>query len=408
MVAFVALAAGLSFSPRGDAISSRMPLPFAVEFHEPGWQLRFVWRLPEVVRSLTTQLNSTVGCEEIFVGTGPRGGVYRIRSHAPNVILPIAVGLGDFMNNGTCDVSFLALHDLDHDGVSELLAETSQIYPLGCPRLYVWSQNPYPQLQAFARVNIASSWSHGLGFLRNVGGANDRFVSTFCGHGEIVEFELTHATASNGFSTDTIGWRKVGQLPASGEGIAVADVDGDDHPDLCLATGFAEQKAAVHIYSKAEYGLDAGPSHVIDEGRRFGNVKILMTNPSSGPTEIIAWWCTGDFDGDSELVRYHWSSTGEFARQLIAAGPASELWPMDCQMTLADTNDDGLDEVWFVTNSGYVLRIDLESPSPLTRVCRVASELGPLTASPKCTGQRAGLYIGSKELVLRLEPADSE
>src|SRR5262249_52966170 len=154
---------------------------------------------------------------KVYVGTTPGGGVYCFNLMAPQTYLSIDEGLGDLIHFGWCDVNSLAIRDLDRDGIPELLATTSQAVPRGRPRLYVWSLSYPHALMDVRGPNIESSWSHGFGFLESPGVATGSTYVTFCGHGEIVEYRLVSGKDESGFTEETLRWKKVGQLPASGE-----------------------------------------------------------------------------------------------------------------------------------------------------------------------------------------------
>ena len=214
----------------------------------------------------------------------------------------------------------------------------------------MWSLNEFPILRGVARPEILSSWSHGLGFVRSADGDAERIFSTFCGHGEVIEYQLSRSTLEAEFHHETLGWRQVGQLPASGEGIQTADVDNDGEPDLCLATGYADGKAAIRIYKPTEQGIADNPKHVLDEGCAFANSKFLVGDMrGDGSHDLIAWWSSQLAGGASKIIRYHLEPDGLTNRTVIGQGDAGTLWPIDGQMTLADMNRDGNSEVWFAT-----------------------------------------------------------
>ena len=197
---------------------------------------------------------------KVFIGTTPVGGVYSFNLLSPDTYLTIGVGLGDYTRFGMCDVNSLAIKDLDKDGSPELLATTSQIVPRGRPRLYAWSLSNPPVLRGMSRPDIQSSWSHGIGFLESPGAPSLSTYVTFCGYGEIVEYQLASSTNKAGFAEVSLGWKNVGQLPVSGEWIQSNDVDHDGQTELCVATGFAPGKTAIHIYTGDRPGAHSASS----------------------------------------------------------------------------------------------------------------------------------------------------
>ena len=298
---------------------------------------------------------------------------------APQTTLTVATGLGDVVKFGDCWVNRLVVRDLDGDGVPELIASTSQVVPRGRPRLYVWSlENAVPTLRAMARPEIESSWSHGLGFLpRGDSGAQSLFL-TFCGHGEVVEYDYKSKSVG-GFQGASLGWKKVGQLATSGEWSQDADLDNDGRLDVCLATGYSENKAAIQAFVSPSRGADLVMQHEINEQWRFANVKFVIGDlRGDGTSDLVAWWCTDHLTGgDCEVIRYHLGPEGVRSRDVIAQGKAEILWPGDGQMALLDMDGNGQTEVWFAASSGNLWRYDPAQPSAVQRVLQTSS-LGPI------------------------------
>ncbi len=402
-IATIAIASvSTSFDPGTDQ-DPVIPLPCKVDFFEPGWNISVSRKMPEDVSALLAVEDPSSFGDSVFVGTAPSGGVYRYNSSLPAATNSVALGLGDRIENGTCAVSCLVVRDIDHDGTDELLAETCQITPAGRPRLYVWSLSNPVIPRGVARPQINSSWSHGLGFLDRGTGRGESIFSTYCGHGEIVEFQLSRESSADGFQYETLGWRKIGQLPASGEGTQVIDVDNDGRLDVCLATGFAVGNAAIHVYSTSEFGIDLQPIHILNEGNRFGNVKFkALELAGDAKTDVLAWWCTDLADGDCEVIRYQLGPNGLEQREVITHGDAGSLWPVDGQITRQDMENDGMSEVWFATTNGDLWRYDPSRQSVISRICHIGKTLGPICGAPNSFDQTKGLYIGCGEFVLKL------
>jgi hypothetical protein len=382
----------------GDAAGS-------VQVLDADVQVQLMRELPERVTALATHFSPSRSGEDVFVGTGPSGGVFRFSPSLPiTVLATMASGLGDDISFGICEVNALAFCDLNQDGTPELLAETSQIMPAGRPRLYAWSLHQHVVPLAMARPEIESSWSHGLGSVQLAGRAYPTVFSTFCGRGEIVEYQLTHEKSPDGFQLEGISWRQVGQLPASGEQAATVDADNDGQIDLCVATGYSPGKAAVWIYGIGDDGLDPRPRHVIDESARFGNVRFLVGDlEAGGGRELLAWWCSDVCSGDCEVIQYRLDSDGVSERTVIARGDAEQLWPRDGQMALADVDQDGEMEVWFAAAIGNVWRYQPNQSPAVTQVCFSPGGAGPLAANTPKNGLPSCVYLGSGRSVVRLQ-----
>jgi len=378
----------------------------SIEELRPGWSLREASHLPDPVNALALPpVRGRLPIDTVYVGTTRAGGVYRFNALGGR-LGTISQGAGDMKQFGDCRVSRLTFRDLDGDGATELIASTSQISPRGRPRLIVWSfEGATPIPRGFARPEIRSSWSHGLGFLPRTDGGGASIFATFCGHGEIVEYRLRKDAGEAGFRSDGVAWKKVGQLPASGEWSETADIDNDGRDDICVATGYADGEAAIHAYRSEAPGADLVLGHVIDEGGRFGNVHFVVAAArGDGKNDVLAWWST-DFlyGGDCEIIRYRLDADGVSERTVIARGDAGSLWPDDGQVAVVDMDADGRPEVWFGAKSGNLWRYDMAGTAPPERILKIAPHLGPIVGGIIDTTGRPVLFLGWDREVLRLE-----
>ena len=375
-----------------------------------GWSIRLLTRVTDSVNSLVVSpFQGANRAGNVFIGTTGAGALYRMNVLAPKVLLTISPGLGDVQKFGDCWVNRLVVRDIDGDGSPELIASTSQIQPRGRPRLYVWSlTSTIPVLQVMARPDIRSSWSHGLGFLpRDDSGAESLFL-TFCGHGEVVEYDYRPSNAAGSFQGASLGWKQVGQLPSSGEWSQTADLDNDGRIDICLATGFAQRRAAIQAYSSPSRGADLVLSREINEQGRFANVKFLVGSlRGDGTNDLMAWWCTDHLSGgDCEVIRYHLGPEGVRARQVVARGKTDLLWPNDGQTALVDMDADGHPEVYFATDSGNLWQYTPDQAKPLARILKDSS-LGPIAGGLVPGSSRPALILARGCEVLRLDCATS-
>jgi hypothetical protein len=393
----------------GSAVASRAHnADAAIEVFDPQIQLQVLCEAPERVTALAPYMATSRSSEQVFVGTGKSAGIFRFNpNYQPEILTAVALGLGDTVQFGMSEVNSFLVCDLNQDSTPDLVAVTSQIEPRGRPRLYAWSLSKPPVLLGVARPEIESSWSHGLGIASRSHRDSPSVFSTFCGFGEIIEYQMSRETTPSGFQLDGISWRQVGQLPASGEQAVTADADNDGTTDLCVASGYAAGMAAIRIYNVESIGSESQPRHVIDESERFGNVRFLVGDlAADGTNEVVAWWCSDSAGGDCEVVRYRLGADGLRDRTEITRGDASELWPLDGQMVVADIDDDGAPEVWFVTSAGNLWRYEPNQSPSATQVCVIGGLGGPLVASIPEDGRQC-LYVGRDRSVLRVNSSSS-
>jgi hypothetical protein len=400
VVASLALGSLSGSNPSEPSTTSVLPREIL-----PGWSLRVVREMPEMINSMATAPDAKGPASTlVFVGTSPVGGVYRVDPMLPSTVATVAVGLGDQFHFGVCHVSRLVVSDMDRDGRYELLATTSQIVPPGRTRLYAWSlESGTSTVLGIARPEIRSQWSHGLSVVRHEGG--ERAFAVFCGNGEIVEYRMSRGKSESGFSSEGLTWKQVGRLPASGEWAQCADVDNDGVDEMVFATGYATGAAAIQIYEPGPSGREVILEREIDEDRRFGNVRFVVgARGENGAQELVAWWCT-DFlyGGDCEMIHYQLGPEGVRSRRAVARGPARSLWPDDGQFAMADVDGDGSREVWFATSGGSLWSYEgSESGNPI-RVLQIDGGLGPLAAVPVANAARSTLFLSSGRTLLRLD-----
>jgi hypothetical protein len=256
------------------------------------------------------------------------------------------------------------------------------------------------------RPDIQSSWSHGIGFLDSSGAPSVSTYVTFRGYGEIVEYELASGTNESGFAEETLGWKKVGQLPISGEWIQSIDVDQDGQTELCVATRYAPGKAAIHIYAGDRPGADLRFEQVIDEAGRYCNVRFLVGDTrGNGVRDLVAWWCHELGGGDSEVIRYSLGPRGIRERTVVAQGTGELFWPKDGQMALMDLDGNGHPEIWFANTAGGLWRFDASRSPAMVRIAQIKGEFGPITPAPATPLIPPALLVAMGRSVLRLVKA---
>ncbi len=392
---------GLEIAYQGEPLPDRPECTLA-----PGWDVVPLRELAEEVSTLNAaHEGDNANSDFVLAGTTGNGTVVRFHGLHRLGGLTMAAGMGEEIGYGICAVNRVITVDIDGDGLAETFATTSQIAPRGRPRLYAWSDR---KLEGMSAPGIDSSWSHGLAVVPGEEGGPSRLFVTYCGYGEVVEFQARRGASAegNGFQSRGPEWKEVARLPRSGEQIEAVDADNDGRVDLVASSGFAIEDASIRLYAPGARPGDAlVPGLVLDEGGRFGNVRFLVGDlTGKGTRELIAWWCTDLAGGDCEVIRYRLNAEGMVRREVIAVGPAARLWTDDNQAAIADLDGDGVPEVWFATHSGSLWRYDPSSGSAPELVGTFPKGLGPVTVLVADGSMpRDVLLIGQGRVIFRLE-----
>jgi hypothetical protein len=272
----------------------------------------------------------------------------------------------------------------------------------------------------FATAEIASSWPHGAAFVRDVFG-RPAFLSTFCGHGEVVEFRLFERKSNAGFVSRGLESRQIGALSASGEQIASTELIGVG-TCVVIGRGFKFNNAAIEVYARdrspprpraQKSALGFGWTRKLEfrEDDRFGNVRFLLGKSKKGIRDLYAWWCVGLADGDTEFIHYRINAGGVVERRRLSLGQAHDHWPEESRIAMLDADGDGVDELFYSARSGKLWRMDLgtDGPSPETPntpslVGEFLAGGGPLVAAPRERNGARPLFLGVANYIVKLTP----
>ena len=380
-----------------------------IEYVRPGWKIEPLAKAPGEIFSLCT--HHWQGNDDVYVGAGNSAEVFRFNTSDANDVRRIVTGFGEDAQNGTSVITHLSICNLFDDETPKLVATVNQCVPVGKPWLFVVSVAQPANLLAVVRPDIASSWTHGIGYSKDKHG-RDTILSTYCGHGEVLEFAMIKSVLSDGYVADGLKYRKLGTMPGSGEYLQTIDIDGDSENELIIASGYRPQEACIRIYkrfskasanvaknafgSKRLLGEDWILMREIKENNRFGNVRFLAgkSTPGERPS-LIAWWCTDLLGGKCEVARYTFVNGTEIIPQLIAQGEAQDLWPIDGQMAVNDTDGDTMPEIWFATSGGCLWRA-------------VLSDRPYVKSPPLSAGTEIPQRVLDKQSAVRIFPGVSE
>lgn len=386
----VALLSHLTASPTDMAADRPSPIPFEMDGE---WTGNVVRTFPEPISCLLGHHVSQLRESNVFVGTGPSGQVYRCNLMVnADTSVHIGSNLGVWPEHGHAEVSNLAVNDIDGDGVPELLAQTSQITPISQPKLFIYTLGSHASLRTVVRPAIRSSWSHGLAFVDGNEAGGTRVFSTYCGLGEIVEFQFSHVPGKGIGGSDLTAWQQVYQLSGSGEQIVAGDIDNDQSVDLLVANGYRVGEAAIIVYGNqsAEGGQRAFEAtsgswreiHRLREDDQFSNVRFCLGSIlPDGSRELFAWWCRGLEEGETVFVRYGIGPEGVRHREVLLTAGSDEIWPLEQMIVNGDVDGDEQPELYFGTRTGALWRFDVNRSAEPQRIGYFSDGITALTVA---------------------------
>lgn len=170
-------------------------------------------------------------------------------------------------------------------------------------------------------------------------------ISAYCGGGEIIRYDIDE-------NLSRIEERKVHQLSGSGEGSLIADVDNDNEVEYIAVNGFREGMGKVEIYEFDGSGeLILPPRIVLDgyDGKRSFNASIVVGDvDNDGKKELIVGWKKTEIIDAATILGYRVDSVDNIVTPAYTF--AYEKKDLDTgffesSMVVADANNDGKNEL---------------------------------------------------------------
>jgi hypothetical protein len=314
----------------------------------PGWKGEIVATVDQSYAGWDVEIGDADGdgAPEILTGTAPSGRLYAFRKRdgvwQSRRLLDRAAG-GDGMVLG------VRIVDLDGDGVPEVLAGTGQ-YDESTAMLHVLHTDGerVTEQRTVRAAENTSSFTHGLATADLDGDGVQEIVSSYCGHGEVIRYDVAADTGA-------IGARKVLQLSGSGEDAWLADVDGDGRVELLVSNGFRDGDAKVEIHDidpKTGDPIDA-PRLVIEgfDGHRAFYASVAVGDlDGDGRPELIVAWKREQAINRTTLLAYKVGASGaQVAYRLSHEDQDLDLGYFEKMMTIADIDGDGRAELFIST-----------------------------------------------------------
>jgi hypothetical protein len=203
-------------------------------------------------------------------------------------------------------------------------------------------------MRSIRAADNTSSFTHGLPTADLDGDGVQEVISSYCGHGEVIRYDLTE---------DGPGMRakKVIQLSGSGEDAWITDVDGDGRVELILSNGFRDggAKVQIHDFDPATGDPMVQPRLVLDgfDGQRafYASVAVGDLDNDGRPELVVAWKAQQEVNRTT-LLAYHVSGSGaQIAYELAYEDPDLDLAYFEKMMAIADIDGDGRSELYIST-----------------------------------------------------------
>jgi len=324
-----------------------------------GWRGELIAQVDESYAGWDVEIGDVDGdgAVEILTGTAPESQIMQFRHGAAGwdstVLVDRLAGPGAGM---VLDVRVV---DLDGDGRPELIAGTGQedgsVAQLAIAEV---GHDAVRSLMATRASDNTSSYTHGLPTIDLDGDGMLEIVSSYCGNGEVIRYDLDHVGGA-------IHAKKVLQLSGSGENATVVDLDRDGRSELLVSNGYREASGRVQI-------------HELDDAGNPLREAMIELESFEGERMFYASYVTGDLDGDGrdELV-VAWKREQEVNRTTLVAyrivdrraelayvlardEPLLDMGYFEKMMAIADLDADGRNEL-VVSTRGDGRSEDIES-----------------------------------------------
>ncbi|MCC6491113.1 MAG: VCBS repeat-containing protein [Candidatus Hydrogenedentes bacterium] len=267
--------------------------------------------------------------------------------------------------------------DLNRDGANELVLGTGQEGE-GTAFLYVFRTDGMQATPlAVSRPDCnKSGFTHNLAFHDLDNDGIDEIVSAYCSGGEIVRYDLDPALSR-------IDARLLHTLSGSGEEALIMDVDNDGAVEFITSNSFREGRARVEIFEFDAKGELVAPARIALDGFE-GNLcfyaSIIVGDvDNDGANEMIAGWKREQKVNKATLIGYRIGETAEPVYTFERETEDLDMGYFEKMMAIADADNDGKNELVVSTRGdnmseligsqhlGHVFRYTVGASGAVTR-----------------------------------------
>ncbi len=276
--------------------------------------------------------------------------------------------------------------DLDHDQRNEIILGTGQETG-GTAYFYVTA------MQGDALTHLVncrpecnrSSYTHDLAIHDLDHDGIDEVISAYCGGGEIIRYDLDS-------SLQQAAARKIHNLSGSGEESLIADVDNDGQVEYITSNAFRDEKASVEICEFDGPGELVLPPRLVingyDDKKCFYASLIIGDVDNNGKNELVIGWKRKQDENRATIIGYRITDQVEPVYRFADEDPDLDLSYFEKMMAIDDCDNDGRNELIVSTRGdemseritsrhlGYVLmyRITDQDVIEKTRLLDLANE----------------------------------
>jgi hypothetical protein len=233
--------------------------------------------------------------------------------------------------------------DLNKDRVNEVLLGTGQ-EGAGTAFFYVFRTDGHTATPlAVSRPECnKSGFTHNLAIHDLDGDGVDEVISAYCGGGEIVRYDLDRTLS-------TVDARLLHTLSGSGEEALIADVDNDGAVEFITSNSFRPGEARVEIFEFDEDGELVIPPRIalagFDGTPCFYASIIIGDVDNDGANEMVVGWKQDQVINKTTLLGYRVGDGATVAYTFERETEDLDMGYFEKMMAIADVDNDGRNDL---------------------------------------------------------------
>ena len=233
--------------------------------------------------------------------------------------------------------------DLNNDGKNEVVVGTGQESAETAFFYVIETDGRSVTRQVVSRPECNKSGStHNLAIHDLDGDGLQEVVSAYCGGGEVIRYDLDA-------DLEVIQARKIHQLSGSGEESLIADVDNDGAVEYITSNGFRPGQARVEIFEFDAQGELVAPPRIAIEGHDgrgcfYASITVGDVD-NDGKNEMIVGWKIDQKINKATLIGYKVGETADPAYVFERETEDLDMAYFEKMMAVADADNDGKNEL---------------------------------------------------------------